>query len=140
MILSKKLITLLAVGMLALAGCGNSEAAPQVTVTETVDSWSDTDTGTNSGGELSSEDAFLFELSLSGNYLIESMSDYDLLDLGWSTCETLDSGVSLLELVDAFVMSGNFVTDAETEYVGLVIGASIRNLCPQHEWQIASLG
>lgn len=133
--MNKKLIAILAVTLglaLTLTGCSSNNAEPVVTVTET-----EPYTGDDMNSVPTSEDMFIAELYAHGNYIVDNTDEYELLDLGWSTCQALDQGASLDELVAALANSGNFTTDTETEFVGLVIGEALQHLCPQHSWQVA---
>lgn len=122
---SVKVAAVLAASLFVLSACGSSDAAPTVTVTEEMPTY-----------ESTPEQNYLDSLRATGNQFALSSSDADLINVGYQACEVLDSGYTLDELVTELVMSGNYTTTEETEFVGMTIGAAIREFCPHHSWQV----
>lgn len=67
------------------------------------------------------------------------LSDDELLDLGWTICTVLDSGISIEML--SYYFATEFLTqlyDPEdgAEFLAALTAAAVFNLCPQHKWQL----
>ena len=58
-----------------------------------------------------------------------------VVELGYTICEAIDTGMSLDDLV-VLAMRAN----ADAEMVGFITGEAIRNLCPEHQWFIDAAG
>lgn len=63
------------------------------------------------------------------------LSDDELLNIAYTICDTLDTGVSL-ELVVAVLASSIPASQDMAEFTSSVLAAAIYNICPQHKWQI----
>lgn len=117
-----------AIVALALAGCSSSASpAPTVTVTET------------QAPQVSKEDAFMASLQSSGNVYLENMSRADALKIAHNTCDLLNQGYTLYDIVEVLANSGNFTTADEQQAVGYILGAGIQVFCPEYSYQIDNL-
>lgn len=120
-----KKLAIVAMAGLLLTACGSTAApAPTVTVTQMP--------------MMSAEDTFLSDLNGTGDPIILSMSDSQLLQLGNGVCEVLDSGTTVKEMAFAFIASGEFTED-QYPTIGRIIGASVYDLCPDYAYQIDEL-
>lgn len=63
------------------------------------------------------------------------LTDDDLLDIAYTICDTLNTGVSL-EAVIAVVAANLPATDDMARFASAIMASGILNLCPQHKWQI----
>ena len=122
-----KQLSVMGAAALLLTACGSSntnsaDPAPTVTVTTTAEPYSETD-------------AYLQQLrEAPGNHFV-GVSDADLLDVGRTTCDTLDTGYSIEEIV--VMLASSNPSDDEAEMYGQVIGAAVYNLCPEYAYQIS---
>jgi hypothetical protein len=67
------------------------------------------------------------------------LSDDELLDLGWTICNVLDTGVSIETL--SYYFATEFLTQLYdpsdgAEFLAALTAAAVFNLCPQHKWQL----
>ena len=130
-----KKITFFTVGMLfaafLLAGCGTTAEEPQPVVTKTV-----TETPSPEPVvEMTDEEMFLLNLQASDNPFVYGMDESAALDVAYSTCDLLDSGITVDEVVESFATSGDFSID-QMGAAGYIMGSAIAALCPQHKWQV----
>lgn len=63
------------------------------------------------------------------------LSDYELLNIAYTVCDTLDTGVSL-DTVVAIIAANMPATNDMAEFVSAILASAIYNICPQHIWQI----
>lgn len=123
-------IALSAVALFGLAACSSEPtAAPTVTVT-----------AEPPAPELSAEDLYVANLRSQDNYYADNNTDNDLINLGYSLCSELDAGYTVVDVINALISEnfGNGDTEA-IEFAGLVIGAAVRDLCPEYAYQIEAL-
>lgn len=126
-------VALSAVALFGLGACA-TEASPAPTVTVTAKP------PAPPAPELSAEDLYVANLRSQGNYYVDNNTDTDLINLGYTLCGELDSGYTVMEVIDSLIASGNFNGDPEAiEFSGLVIGAAVRDLCPEYAYQIEAL-
>lgn len=113
-----------------MAACGTtSTPSSTVTITQAPD--------TPTPEPMSKEDVFLTALRTSGNSYLESADSSDLLDVGYETCNMLDQGYTVDQLVYALASSGNFTTTESQQAVGFVLGAAVSVFCPEYGYQIS---
>lgn len=82
------------------------------------------------------EDYFITEVRSSGNSYVDNNSDSDLIKIGHQTCDVLDQGYTVTDVAQYLVENGNSNDSAFYEFEGIVIGAAVRNLCPEYIDQI----
>lgn len=63
------------------------------------------------------------------------LSDDELLNIAYTICDTLDTGVSLNVVVAVLAAELPATSDA-AEFTSALLAAAIFNICPQHKWQI----
>lgn len=138
--MKKYIITALVAAGLLLTGCGAGASTVTVTSTETK-----TETATplpfpTEPTVADKEYMFLETVRNSGiTWLMVADAD-QLLDLGYQTCQILDSGYTVDELIQALAMG--FVEDGMGsdpelyEGTGFLIGASVAAFCPKYGYQI----
>ena len=115
---------------LLLTGCGAaSEPAATVTVTETAQPTT---------APMSDSDSYLAALYATGDITLANMDESSLINIGNSTCELLDEGVTVSTLAVYLVENGGFTT-SQYETIGRIIGAAVYNLCPEYSYQIDQL-
>lgn len=129
----KKIFVLAFISMAALVAC-SSEAAPSptVTITESVqapqqDSYDD---GTTN---LSNEEIYLLGVKSANNPILNSASDSELLEVGYSVCDILDQGFTTDDIIAYMareMVNDGLTSEAHAEAVGYIIGAAESALCP----------
>ena len=131
-------VALIATGLFVSACGGVGGANPVVTVTAT-----QTQTVAPVPTEPTLEDKeymFLETMRNSGISWLMDANPNDLLDLARQTCQILDNGYTVNELVEA--LAQGFVNDGLTndpelyEGTGMIIGSSIAIFCPEYGNQI----
>lgn len=80
------------------------------------------------------EEQYLIDIHSVGDYTIEAESDDYLVELGHNVCDALDSGTTVTGLVQYLATSGAINGIGET--AGVLIGASVRDLCPEYTGQL----
>lgn len=104
-----RILALLAVSAVALAGCSASEGAPEPTATVTVTAAPSATPEETAQAEptlvvpeksLSPEDAYL-ERARSNDHTLSKMGDKELLDLAEKSCEGLADGVKIPEVYES---------------------------------------
>jgi hypothetical protein len=80
------------------------------------------------------EEQYLIDIHGVGDYTIDAQSDASLVELGHNVCDALDSGTTVTGLVQYLANSG--AIDGIGETAGVLIGASIRDLCPEYTGQM----
>lgn len=64
------------------------------------------------------------------------LSDDELLNMAYTICSTLDTGINLETLL-AILASELTYANADTfDFLSAVVASAILNLCPRHQWQI----
>lgn len=128
------IVILLIAGLFFLTGCGTDSTTPEpqptVTVTEDSsnnDNWSDS---------VTVEDEFLDIVYTNGNSVIYASSDTSLIDAGWAYCDFLDSGFSAYEAFEVLIETA--VTNEDAEAYGVIVGAAVVTLCPEHYEETAN--
>jgi len=144
----KKKTVILVIGAIALlallSGCGGGgstdTATPTVTVTETADPIADDnyDSGATdtSSGFTSDEQAFLDDVHSMNNSIIEDNSDSAIVETGHTVCDTLDGGVTVTEITESLLSSGDYTTNNERGFLATMIAGAVVNLCPEYYSQI----
>lgn len=127
-----KKIAIASLAVLVLAGCASNnktaDPAPVVTVTEQAPPATDSYT--------SPEDTFLTDLHDMGNVYIEGTTDSNLLDIGHSTCDALDGGNTIDDIITYLATNGTFDTTDQAEAGGMIIAAAVVDLCPEYTSQV----
>lgn len=78
------------------------------------------------------EDLYVMALRSHNNSIIDSSSDADLVDVGYTVCQVLAEGYTFDEIAYAIVMDSPNESDAYYEFAGLVVGTASATLCPQY--------
>jgi len=130
------------VAILALiTGCGgggSNTATPTVTVTETTtadDNYDSSATDTSSGFT-SEEQGFLDDVHSMNNSIIEGNTDASIVETGHTVCDTLDGGVTVTEITESLLASGDYETDNQRGFLATMIAGAVVNLCPEYYSQI----
>jgi uncharacterized lipoprotein NlpE involved in copper resistance len=128
----KKIIVLASIAAFALVGCSSqSEPAPTVTITQAIPAPSVDDP--EPAPAVSNEELYLIGLRAMGNRIIDTSSDSDLLEVGYSVCDALDAGFSTDEIIAYLareMVADGTTSDVYAEAVGYIIGAADSALCP----------
>ena len=131
--MNKIVITLVAAGTMFIAGCSSS-ATPVPTVTVTQNAPAPEPLSTDDGvSNLSNEELYLLGLRSMGNRIINTASDGELLEVGYSVCDALDAGFSTDEIISYLakeMVADGMTSDVYAEAVGYIIGAADSALCP----------
>lgn len=127
----KKIIVACVISAAALVGCTSqsSTPSPTVTITQSVPAPSIDDPQPN----LSNEELYLLGLRSMDNRIIDNASDGELLEVGYSVCDALESGFSTDEIIAYLareMVSDGITSEVYTEAVGYIIGAADVALCP----------
>ena len=65
------------------------------------------------------------------------LTDYDLVDMAYVICDTLDSGISLESLITIIASEISSYASSDTvDFVTAIMASAIINICPRHQWQI----
>ena len=123
----------IAIASMGLVAC-SSDASPAPTVTVTQQAPAPTqDDPEPPSTTMSDEDLYLFSLRAMGNRIIDTSSDGELLEVGYSVCDVLNAGYSVEEVI-AYLASemakDGGASDTYAEAVGYIIGAAETALCP----------
>jgi hypothetical protein len=129
----KKIIIVAAISAVALVGCSSqsTQPVPTVTITEAAPAPSVDDPPSDTG--IDGEELYLLALRSMGNPIIDIASDSQLLDMGNSVCDALESGFTVEDIIAymATEMTREGLTsDYQSEAVGYIIGAADTALCP----------
>lgn len=127
----KKIIVACVISAAALVGCTSqsSTPSPTVTITQSVPAPSIDDPQPN----LSNEELYLLGLRSMDNRIIDNASDGELLEVGYSVCDALESGFSTDDIIAYLareMVSDGMTSEVYTEAVGYIIGAADVALCP----------
>jgi hypothetical protein len=131
----KKIIIATAISAVALVGCTSQSAqpAPTVTITKAAPAPSLDDPEVIPQPAMGNEELYLIGLKSMDNPLINIATDEQLLDMGYSVCEALESGFTVEDIIQymATEMAREGLTsDYQSEAVGYIIGAADTALCP----------
>lgn len=86
---------------------------------------------------ISLDEQYLFAVHYADNYIVESNTDADLIAIGKQTCDTLDTGLTVQDLMFALVADADgSESDAYWEFAGIIIGAGVATYCPEYSYQI----
>lgn len=124
----KKIAALLAASFL-IVGCSSSSAP--------ADSVQNSFQNQNQNYEApaqTQEDRYLSDVKAQNNPDLMDETDATLLEVGYQTCEVLDSGYNVQELV-RYLLSDN-PTDSEIAYMSIIIGNAIEYFCPEYLSQV----
>ena len=115
----KKILAAVAIVIMSLTGCAN-----------TSESNSDTPRsgGNTQSNQFSVNDEFLADIGLYNTPELEAQPDDDLIFLGHTVCEALDTGASFNMVIAAGSGTGGLSSDS----MGTVAASSIVNFCPEH--------
>ena len=131
---------LIALGMAALVSCGGTTTEKIVYMpatdaptkkSTTTDAPIATPAPTQPPVVWSAEDEFLFDIKNSVGYV--GVSDYDLLDTGYTVCAALRNGATVYDLADAITSIG-----AQQEFLAAVSASAALNLCPDQAWKFSN--
>lgn len=78
------------------------------------------------------EEAYITSLRRSGNPILDSASDSDLLEVGYTVCDILSQGLTTQDIIEYMareMVRDGITSDAYAEAVGYIIGASEVTLC-----------
>jgi hypothetical protein len=131
----KKIVIVAAISAVALVGCTSQSAspAPTVTITQALPAPSIDDPEPAPAPAMSNEELYLLGLRAMGNRIIDTSSDSDLLEVGYSVCDALDAGFSTDEIIAYLareMVADGTTSDVYAEAVGYIIGAADSALCP----------
>lgn len=133
----KKAIIITA-SIIALSACGETRT---VVVEKTVPDTVQEETTTTEKYipettiRLSPEEVYMDNIMYYDRSLINQFGKQWLLDLAHTSCDAIDEGMSLYDLVDMASRTG-----ADVETVGFLVGEAIRNFCPENQWFIDAAG
>ena len=121
------------VAVLALTACGSTTASPAsvVTVTAAPAPAPATDS------LVVSDSDYLTVLHSLNDPVIEAANESDLVSIGHSTCDLLDQGNSITDIV-TYLVTTNSYTDAETYAIGEIMGAGVAAFCPQYVAEVTA--
>lgn len=133
--MNKKLLTTLSAVVccgLLLTGCGSGSASPTVTVTEEATYVPEP--------MLTDDEKFISTIRNYGNTSLDTLSDQDLISLGISTCDLLDSGYTAVDIITYVATEFPNMTSDQAEGFGFVMGAAVAVYCPEYTSDIQALG
>lgn len=128
---------LLILGTLFLAACGGTRTvyvestdAPETTVKviKTTDA-----PPVVTSPPWSAEDEFILDIELNYPGIIY-VSEYEMIDTGYTVCESLRLGVSGEEVIWAILGAGG-----DTEFITTVVASAVANFCPEQSWKFQTL-
>lgn len=123
------------VSVAILAGCSSQPAtspAPTVTITEQA-------IPTPTMTQPSAQEEYVNSIRSIGNPLLNSATDYQLLDMGNSVCSALDGGMTINQIINYMaeqMTASGMNSETELQAAGIIIGAAVYHLCPQYSNQI----
>jgi len=129
----KKIIIAAAISAVALVGCSSQSATPTVTVTQQAPLPAPSVDDPPAPSTMGNEELYLLGLKSMGNPIIDIATDAQLLEMGYSVCEALESGFTVQDVIEymATEMAREGLTsDYQSEAVGYIIGAADTALCP----------
>jgi hypothetical protein len=77
-------------------------------------------------------DDFLSEVHMYGDAYIESTADSDLVSMATATCDALDAGNTVTDVITYLAYNQTETDQAFYVAEGEIIGAAVRNICPQY--------
>lgn len=125
--------------LLVLSACGGSENTSDTsTNTTATDTFVTPDPAPAPAPEpvLTNEDEYLSDIHEMNDAYIEATSDADLLAIGNSVCDALDSGFTVEEIIYELGTNGTFESDDQAYAGGIIIAASAVDLCPEYTSQV----
>lgn len=122
-----KVLTAGAISLLVLTGCASTtEAGP---------------TGVSHSSVpqpvLTDEDLFLQAVRSDPNAYLQSAADSDLLNAAYETCNMLNQGYTVTDLVTILAESGTAANQEQAYAMGFIIGSAIQVFCPQYLGQVS---
>lgn len=136
--MNKKAIIGIATSIIAISACGETRT---IVVEKTVPDTVQEETTTTekyipeTTAWMSPEDTYIENIIYYDPSLINQFGKQWLLDLGYTSCNAIDEGMSLYDLLDMTTETG---TDPKT--IGFLVGEAIRNFCPENQWFIDAAG
>ena len=83
-----------------------------------------------------SEDEFIYDIETSyGSYI--SVSDQDMIETGYATCESLWSGSTGYDVLNSIISSADGDADIE-EFLTSVVASAVINFCPDQQYKFNS--
>ena len=80
------------------------------------------------------EAEYLSDLAGVNNSIINRQSDADLIDMGYTICETLDAGYTVDDIIEVF--ASDYPSDNEIDAYSALMAAALVNLCPEYQYQV----
>jgi hypothetical protein len=121
----------IAIASMGLVACSSDASpAPTVTVTQQAPAPTQDDPPTTS---MSNQDLYLLGLRSMNNRIINSSSDGELLEVGYSVCDVLEAGYTVDEVIAYLareMAKDGGASETYVEAVGYIIGAAETALCP----------
>jgi len=132
--------TIIGVIAITLASCGGTktvyvtDSSPETTP-ETTDAPIATPAPTEAPVVYTDEDEFIYDIETSyGKYI--SVSDQQMIDTGYATCDGLRSGLSGYDVLSTLVSSADGNADIE-EFLTSVVASAVINFCPDQEYKFS---
>ena len=123
----------IAIASLGLVACSSSASpAPTVTVTQNAPAPTQDDPPTPEAA-VSDEDLYLLSIKSMNNPILNTASDGELLEMGYSVCEALNAGYTVDDVIAYMavqIAEDGGASDTYVEAVGYIIGAADSALCP----------
>ena len=82
----------------------------------------------------SAEDKYLADVRAANDPNLMDETDADLISVGYQTCQVLDSGYSVPEMVQ-YLLNEN-PSDEQIRYMSIIMGNAIEYFCPEYISQI----
>lgn len=123
----------LAIGLLGLAACGGTTTERVVYVPESTTTTKAPPTTEDTPIAVSPTEEFIGDI-YSVYYGPVINSDSELIEAGWTTCEFLQSGGSITDVIYSINQASND-TDMQ-EYIGAVVASAITNFCPDQSYKL----
>ena len=115
------------------AGNNNSDtAAPDTSASQTPD----TQVDPTPAPVYSDTDYFVAEVRSAGNTYADNNSDRALIKVGKQVCNVLDQGYTVTDVATYLAQNGTSTDNDFYAFEGVVIGAAVRNLCPEYTDQL----
>lgn len=122
---------------LLLSACGSESSEPKPTVTVTEEATQEP------APVLTDEQSYINNLRSYNNFYIQSNTDTDLINLGYTLCESLDNGYTVLDIVTELSYGSfgqqNAGDEDAIQFAGLTIGAAVASFCPEYSYQVYEL-
>ena len=134
----KRLIPII-IATLALTACGTktvyvtSTEAPDTTVKVAKTTNAPIATPAPTAPSYTSEDEFIYDIETSyGSYI--SVSDEQMIDTGYATCDALWSGSSGYDVLNSIISAAGGDADSE-DFLTSVVASAVINFCPDQEYK-----